>query len=286
MTPRAWLFVPGDRPERMEKALASGAGALILDLEDSVATSAKAEARRSVRAFLERVDRRGPQLWVRINPLATDLSAADIEAVTPCAPDGLVIPKATPSDLARLDALLAPQEAAAELLARPIRLLPIATETAAAVFQLPEYAQHRGRLAGLTWGAEDLSAALGASSARDEAGRYTPIYDLARSMTLLAAAAAETPAIETVYPDFRDLAGLTDYIARARRDGFTSMMAIHPTQVSLINAGFAPSAAELDHAHAVIAAFEGQAGVGVVSLGGKMLDAPHLIQARRLLERR
>jgi citrate lyase subunit beta/citryl-CoA lyase len=270
----------------MEKAFASGAGALILDLEDSVASAAKADARHAVRAFLERTDRTGPQLWVRINPLATDFSAADVESLLPAAPDGFIVPKATPGDVARLDVWLAPLEAAAGLSSGHVRLLPIATETAAAVFQLPDYAQRRNRLAGLTWGAEDLSAALGALSARDEAGRYTPVYDLARSMTLLAAAAAEVPAVETVYPDFRDLAGLAGYVARARRDGFISMMAIHPAQVSIIDEGFAPSSAELEHAHAVIAAFEAEPGAGVVSLGGKMLDAPHLAQARRLLQRR
>lgn len=286
MTPRSWLFVPGDRPERMDKALASGAEALILDLEDSVAIAAKAQARQAVRRFLDQADRTGARLWVRINPLATDLSAADIEAVLPGAPDGLVVPKATPDDVRRLGERLDAVEVGAGLAPGSLRLLPIATETPAAVFQLGGYAQCAARLAGLTWGAEDLSAAVGALSARDDAGRYTPVYELARSLTVLAASAAGTAAIETVYPDFRDLGGLADYVARARRDGFVSMMAIHPSQVSVINAGFAPSPAEVEHAEAVIAAFAAQADAGVLSLDGKMLDAPHLAQARRTLERR
>ena len=272
---RSLLFVPGDRPDRMEKALGSSADALILDLEDAVAPAAKPEARRAVREFAGA--HRGANLWVRINPLDSAEADRDLEAVLAAHPHGIVLPKAEGgASVAELARRLGERgNATAQILA-------IATETAAAIFQLGSYGGAR-RLAGLTWGAEDLPAAIGASTSREEDGRYTPPYELARSLCLFGAAAAGVAAIETVYPAFRDLEGLAAYAARARRDGFSGMMAIHPAQVPVINAAFTPSEAEIAHARAVVAAFEANPGAGAVSLEGRMIDRPHLIQAQRIL---
>jgi citrate lyase subunit beta/citryl-CoA lyase len=276
---RSLLFVPGDRPDRMAKALGAGADALILDLEDSVASAARDGAREAIAGFLRGAERRGVRLFVRVNPLDSADIDADLHAVAPAKPDGIVLPKAEgDADVERL----AGHMAARELFA-PI--LPIATETPAAIFTLGSYAKVGRRLAGLTWGAEDLPAAIGAAAARETDGRYTPPYELARSLTLFAAHAAGVAAIETVYPAFRDLDGLSAYAARAARDGFTGMMAIHPAQVAPINAAFTPSAAQLAEARAVIAAFEAQPGVGALQIDGRMIDAPHLALARRIVER-
>ena len=272
---RSLLFVPGDRPDRMEKALASGADALILDLEDSVAPAAKPEARRAVADFLN-ANSNCP-LWVRINPLAGPEADRDLAAMLPAHPHGIVLPKAegggSVEELARR--LTERGNVAAQILA-------IATETPAAIFQLGSYGGAK-RLAGLTWGAEDLPAAIGASTSREEDGRYTAPYELARSLCLFGAAAAGVAPIETVYPAFRDLEGLAAYAARGRRDGFTGMMAIHPAQVPVINAAFTPSDAEVAHARAVVEAFEANPDAGVLSLDGKMIDRPHLLQAQRTI---
>jgi citrate lyase subunit beta / citryl-CoA lyase len=275
---RSLLFVPGDRPDRMEKALGVGADGLILDLEDAVAPAAKPEARRAVARFLDANP--DANLWVRINPIEGPEAEKDLAAVVGGRPDGIVLPKAEGGTsvkalAARLTAL---GNATAQILA-------IATETPAAMFQLGTYGGAK-RLAGLTWGAEDLPAAIGASTSREEDGRYTPPYELARSLCLFGAAAAGVAPIETVYPAFRDLEGLRAYAARARRDGFTGMMAIHPAQIETINAAFTPSEAEIAHARAVIAAFEVNPGAGALSLDGRMIDRPHLVQARRVLAAR
>ena len=239
---RSLLFVPGDRPDRMEKALRCGADALILDLEDSVAPAAKAEARRHVAAFLDANS--AAKLWVRVNPIDSDECDRDLAAVLPAHPDGIVLPKAeggtSVTELARR--LTERGNATAQILA-------IATETPAAMFQLATYGGAK-RLAGLTWGAEDLPAAIGATTSREEDGGFTAPYEIARALCLFGAAAAAVAAIETVYPAFRDLDGLRDYAARGRRDGFTGMMAIHPNQIPVINAAFTPSEAEVAHARA------------------------------------
>lgn len=282
MAARSWLFVPGDAPAKMEKALGSGADALILDLEDSVALERKPEARAQVRSFLETRTGAGPELWVRINPLATELAEADLQAVVGGRPTGIVLPKPDSAHaVIELDRLLTREEPDAGA----VRILPIATETPLSVFNLHSYAGASPRLAGITWGAEDLSSAVGAETARDEGGGFTPLYALARSLCVAGAAAADVPAIETVYPDFKDLEGLAAYARRGRRDGFVGMMAIHPTQVAPINAAFTPSPAELDFARRVVELFEANPGAGTLALDGKMLDAPHLKQARRLLGR-
>jgi len=272
---RSLLFVPGDRPDRMEKALRAGADALILDLEDAVAPAAKPEARRHVASFLNANST--AKLWVRINPLGTDEADRDLAAILSSHPDGIVLPKAEGgASVAELTRRLTSQgNATAQILA-------IATETPAAMFQLGTYGGLK-RLAGLTWGAEDLPAAVGAATSREPDGRFTPPYELARSLCLFGAAAAGVAPIETVYPAFRDLEGCAAYAARARRDGFTGMMAIHPDQVPVINAAFTPSAAEVAHAQAVVAAFEANPGAGALSLDGRMIDRPHLVQAQRTL---
>ena len=272
---RSLHFVPGDRPDRMEKALGAGADALILDLEDAVAPAAKPEARRAVHGFLDAYPQ--ANLWVRINPLDGAEADRDLDAVLSARPNGIVLPKAeggaSVAELARR--LTERGNATAQILA-------IATETPAAIFQLGTYGGAK-RLAGLTWGAEDLPAAIGASASRDEEGRFTAPYELARSLCLFGAAAAGVAPIETVYPAFRDLEGLAAYAARARRDGFTGMMAIHPAQVPAINGAFTPSEAEIAHARAVVAAFEANPGAGALSLDGRMIDRPHLVQAQRIL---
>ena len=272
---RSLLFVPGDRPDRMEKALGLGADALILDLEDAVAPSAKPEARRQVAAFVSAHPT--AHLWVRINPIDGTEADRDLDAIVAAHPKGIVLPKAEGGR--SVDELVRRLTERGNVTAQ---VLPIATETPAAIFQLGTYVGAK-RLVGITWGAEDLPAAIGASSSREEDGRFTPPYELARSLCLFGAAAAGVAPIETVYPAFRDRDGLAAYAGRARRDGFTGMMAIHPAQVPVINAAFTPSEAELAHARAVVAAFDASPQAGALSLDGKMIDRPHLIQARRTI---
>lgn len=270
---RSLLFVPGDRPDRMEKALSCGADALILDFEDSVTPDAKPAARRAAADFLRQARGR-IRLFVRINPLDSDLLDDDLAAILEVQPDGLVLPKA--EGASSVEALSAK--------APGIPILPITTETPAAIFQLGCYASVRAQLLGLTWGAEDLPAAIGALGARDETGRYTAPYELARSLTLFGAHAAGVAAIETVYPALADADGLAAYARRARFDGFNGMMAIHPAQVPVINQAFTPSAKELAEAQAIVDAFAANPGKGALRFAGRMIDAPHLKQAKRLLE--
>ena len=275
MSLRSLLFVPADRPERFAKAAGSGADALILDLEDSVTPDRKAQGRDAIAAWLSQP--RTVPVFVRVNPLDGGLTQADLDTVLPGRPDGLVLPKA--EGAASVRALLAMAGEAVP----PI--LPIATETPAAIFQLGGYGEVAAHLAGLTWGAEDLPAAIGAATSREEDGRYTPPFEMARSLTLFGAHGAGVDAIETVFPRIDDLQALAAYVARARRDGFTGMMAIHPTQVATINAGFTPTDAEIAHARAVIEAFAAAPAAGALRLDGRMIDRPHLIQAQRLLAR-
>lgn len=275
---RSLLFVPGNRPEWMRKALASGADALILDLEDSVVLEAKSVARRAVHSFLKDAGSGAPRLFVRVNPLDSGLIDEDLEALCGPRPDGIVLPKAEGgASVAALDARLT------RLGWTDGMILPIATETPAAVFSLGTYGGSSARLCGLTWGAEDLPAAIGATTAREEDGRFSAPYELARSLTLFAAHAAGVAAIETVYPAFNDPEGLAAYAKRGRRDGFTGMMAIHPSQIEIINAAFSPTDAQLAEARALVELFENNPGAGALNLGGKMVDAPHLKAARRIL---
>jgi citrate lyase subunit beta / citryl-CoA lyase len=271
------LFVPGDRPDQMQKALRAGPDALILDLEDSVSPQSKGQARSDVASFL-RSDPRSVPLFVRINSLGSGLMDQDLAAVMDAQPDGLVLPKAEGADSI---VELGRRTSASGKPAPPI--LPIATETPAAIFRLGEYSGVADRLVGLTWGAEDLSVAVGATSARHADGSFSTPYEMVRALTLFAAHAAHVPAIETVYPAFRDHAGLTLYAARGARDGFSGMMAIHPSQVSIINTAFTPSAELVDRARRIVAEFDKHPDAGVLSIDGAMVDAPHLRQARHVL---
>lgn len=271
---RSLLFVPADRPERFAKAAASGADAIILDLEDSVVPANKADARRAVTDYL--AGERTVTCIVRVNPGNSADIAEDVAALARVRPEAVMLPKAEGAASVTLVSDLFGG------IAPPV--IPIATETPNAIFELGSYRHVADKLAGLTWGAEDLPAAIGASSAREADGRYTPPYEMVRSLTLFAAHAAGVAAIDTVLPAMADEAGLAAYVARARRDGFTGMMAIHPAQIATINAGFTPTADEIESAQAIVAAFEANPDVGALALDGRMIDRPHLIQARRVLD--
>lgn len=282
---RSWLFVPGDSERKLAKAPASGADALILDLEDSVAPERKADARQTVRAFLKaQRGQDGPALFVRINPFGGDAATDDLESVMDGAPAGIVLPKAgSAQDVMALGGALSALEDRLGLTAGSTRIVPIATETPAAVFQLQSYAARVPRLAGLSWGAEDLSAAVGATATREDDGQWRAPYRLVRSLCLFAAHAAGVAAVDTVHANFRDADALARDAARARQDGFTGKLAIHPAQVEPINAAFTPSEREIEDARRIVAAFDAAPGAGVVALDGRMLDRPHLVGATRTL---
>jgi citrate lyase subunit beta/citryl-CoA lyase len=278
---RSYLFVPADSERKLQKAADCGADALILDLEDAVAADARPAARELARDYLQGRD----NVWVRINPIDTADAAADLEAVMPAAPTGIVLPKPRSADdvkvlASRLDVL----ERQYAIDAGRTRILSVCTERPEALFSLHGYRDATPRLAGLSWGAEDLSAALGASANRDEAGRWLPPYELARSLCLIAAVAAGVAAVDTVFTDYRDAKGLAEYASNARRDGFSGMLAIHPAQVDIINAAFVPSAREIERAERIVALFAANPGAGTLGLDGAMIDRPHVIQAQRLLK--
>jgi len=285
MIPRSLLFVPGDSEKKMAKGLGSGADFLILDLEDSVAVERIALARGMIREFLlANPDRSKQQLWVRINPLATPLALADLAGVVSGGPDGIMLPKPdSGADIARLDHYLSAFEAAAGLPIGKIETIPVATETAKAMFALGTYVGASPRLSMMTWGAEDIAAAVGASANRGADGRYDPLYELARTLCLAGAAAAGVAPIDTVFTNFRDSAGLDEESRRVRRAGFLGKIAIHPDQVPVINAAFTPSEEEVAHAERVIAAFAANPGAGTVGLDGKMIDMPHFKQAQKIM---
>lgn len=287
MALRSLLFIPGDSEKKLAKGDGAGADALILDIEDSVAPANKPIARERIAAYLaERPrDKRASRLWVRINPLDSGLALADLATIVAADPDGVMLPKPDgPADLLRLSHYLDALEQQAGIAAGSIGVLPVASETAASAFRLGDYgAAGLARLTGITWGAEDLSAALGASTNRDETGEWAFTYRLVRSLTLLAAHAAGAQAIDTLYVDFRDEEGLRASCRAARAEGFTGRLAIHPAQVAAINECFLPSQAEIEHARRVIAAFDAAPGAGTIGLDGKMIDIPHLKQARAVL---
>jgi citrate lyase subunit beta / citryl-CoA lyase len=278
---RSLLFVPGDRPERFAKAAASGADAIIIDLEDSVVLENKAKARDAAAEWLSG-GRKGVPCFVRVNPEDSQHTQDDLNAVLPYLPDAIVLPKAEGARSVNWLCSLAAATADAPAGDAPL-ILPIATETPSAIFELGSYRDVSGQLIGVSWGAEDLPAAMGAVTSREEDGRYTPPYELARSLTLFAAHAAGTAAIDTVFPSLKDEAVLGAYVARAARDGFTGMMAIHPAQVAVINAGFTPSAKQLVEAQDIADAFAANPGAGVLNVAGKMVDAPHLKAALAIL---
>ena len=271
--PRSWLFVPADSEKKIAKALESEADAIIFDLEDSVAPSRKAAARAILKELPARSG--GPQWWVRINPLRTDDHREDLDIIGIADVHGIVLPKAeSGADIA-------------EMAHRSgnIPIHAIVTETAASLFGLLSYRDPGSPLAAMSWGAEDLSAALGAASKYDESGELSFTYKLARSLCLGGAAAAGVQPVDGVFADFRDEEGLARETAAARREGFTGKLAIHPAQVAIINAAFTPSPDDIARATAIVAAFEAQPDAGVLSVDGKMVDRPHLLQARRVLER-
>jgi citrate lyase subunit beta/citryl-CoA lyase len=278
---RSYLFVPADSERKMKKASDVGADALILDLEDSVPPDSRPAARELSRDYL--VDRQ--RVWVRINPIGSEDAAADLEAIMPSAPTGIVLPKSRGADdVSRLASMLDVLERTHGIEAGCTRILPICTETPDALFTLGSYAGSSPRLAAMSWGAEDLSAAVGASAKRNDKGEWLPPYELARSLCLFGAAAAEVAAIDTVYTDFRDEKGLANYAANARRDGFSGMLAIHPEQVDVINRAFVPTTAELERAKRIIALFAENPGAGTLGMDGEMIDRPHLVQAERILQ--
>lgn len=274
--PRSWLFVPADSNKKMMRALESGADAVIFDLEDSVAPAQKALARELLGLLPDRRDG-GPERWVRINPLGTEEQRDDLDALDCFDIDGVVQPKAAcGDDVADLAAELAP---------RDLPIHAIVTETAASLFGLLSYRDCCPGLAAMSWGAEDLSAALGASSKYSARGELAFTYQLARSLCLAGARAAQVQPVDGVFADFRDEAGLIEEARAAAAEGFAGKLAIHPAQVGPINSAFTPSQTEIDHARAIVDAFEAQPDAGVLSIGGKMVDLPHLVQARRVLAR-
>jgi citrate lyase subunit beta/citryl-CoA lyase len=271
--PRSWLFVPADSEKKIAKALDSEADAIIFDLEDSVAPAMKAVARDVLKRLPKRSS--GPEWWVRINPLGSEYHKDDLELIGIADMRGIVLPKA---------------ESGADVIeiahrTGTIPIHAIVTETAASLFNLLSYRNPASPLAAMSWGAEDLSAALGAASKYDANGELSFTYKLARSLCLAGAVAAGVQPVDGVFADFRDGKRLRAEAAAAAHEGFTGKLAIHPAQVPVINAAFTPSDAEVQHARAIVAAFEADPNSGVLSVGGKMLDRPHLVQARRVLER-
>jgi citrate lyase subunit beta/citryl-CoA lyase len=284
---RSLLFVPADGGTKLDKAMASGADAVIVDLEDSIAPERKDRARAAALEFLKsavaKKDR--PRLMVRINGLDTGMTDADLDAVLPGRPDAILLPKAEGgSTVVHLDAKLTAREAIAGLPEGSIKVLAQTVESAAGLFAAGSYRGSSTRLIGMTWGPEDLSAELGAEANRDAEGRLTEPYRLARSMCLFGAAAAKVPAIETIHVDFRNLDALRRDTEIARRDGFTGRLAIHPAQVPVINEVFTASPEQIAKAKMVVAAFAAQPGAGTVGIDGKMFDRPHLLRAQRLLD--
>jgi citrate lyase subunit beta / citryl-CoA lyase len=285
---RSFLFVPGDSAKKLEKAMTSGADALIIDLEDSVSLDGKAGARQSAAAFLKDAlaARPRPYLLVRVNGLATGFTDADLDAIVPAKPDAIMLPKAEGgASVVHADAKLAVREATSDLPDGHVKITAIATETGAALFLAGTFAGASARLTGLTWGAEDLSAELGAQANRDPQGRFLDPYRLARVLCLAGAASAGVQAIDTVYVDFRDEKGFRRECEDACRDGFTGKMAIHPAQVPIINEVFTPTAEALARAQAIVDAFANSPGAGVVGIAGVMYDRPHLARAQRLIAR-
>ena len=278
---RSFLFVPADSGRKLEKAGSAGADALILDLEDAVAAAAKPVARQMAADYLAGKN----DVWVRVNPVDTEYWEADLEAIMPAAPAGIMLPKPRHAqDALTLSERLDELERRHGIEHGRTKIIALCTEHPEALLTLRSYIGTVPRLAGLSWGAEDLSAAVGASTNRDADGNWLPLYEMARSMCLVAAAAAEVAAIDTVFTDFRDADGLLRYATRARRDGFSGMLAIHPAQVETINAAFEPGADEIERARRIVDLFEQNPGAGTVGLDGKMIDRPHLIQAQRLLQ--
>ncbi len=285
---RSLLFVPGDSDKKQSKALATGADALILDLEDSVAPTRKPAAREITRAWLQAAKQtsKRPRLYVRMNALSSPHWQADLEGVMPAGPDGIVLPKPNSGDdVEQLSLTLAALEDKLGLEHGSTRILPIATEVPISVLQMPSYVGSSTRLVGLTWGAEDLAAEIGAAANRHPDGTFTSPFQMARDLTLFTACAAGVLPFDTVFINFRDQAGLKREAEAAARDGFVGKLAIHPDQVAVINAAFTPSAEAIAHARAIVKLFADNPGSGALSLNGQMVDIPHLKHAERVLAR-
>ena len=277
---RSFLFVPADSERKLEKAGDAGADALILDLEDAVAPGAKPAAREMAAEYL----RGKSDVWVRVNPVDSEYWEADLDAIVPSRPAGIMLPKPRHArDAVRLSERIDELEGHHAIEHGSTRIIALCTEHPEALFTLHSYVGTVPRLAGLSWGAEDLSAAVGASTNRDADGNWLSPYELARSLCLVAAAAAEVAAIDTVFTDFRDQDGLLRYALHARRDGFSGMLAIHPAQVETINAAFEPAPEEIERARRIVDLFDNNPDAGTVGLDGRMIDRPHLVQAKRLL---
>ncbi|WAT19211.1 CoA ester lyase [Aurantiacibacter sp. MUD11] len=294
MKQRSWLFVPGDSEKKLTKAPATGADVVIVDLEDAVAPEAKATARHFAREWLmtnkeQLLAGEKQQHWVRINPLDSGIWKEDLAAVLPGKPDGIVVPKAAgPDQLRLLMAELYELEQRSGVQPNATRLLPLVSETAHAALTLTAYGDPANaipRLLGLTWGAEDLSAAIGAVRKRDSRGVWTDLFRMVRAQVLLTAHAAGVSAIDTLHADFRDEEGLQRVARESYEDGFAGMLAIHPAQVPIINAAFTPSHEELAEAQAIVDAFAANPGVGALQIDGRMIDQPHHEQAKKLLAR-
>lgn len=290
MAVRSWLFVPGDSEKKLSKAAATGADVIILDLEDSVAHANKARARDLTASWLSahRAQVTGGKRqgrWVRINALDSRMWRDDLIAVLPGAPDGIMLPKSLgPESVVQLAAELYELEGRSGIQAGSTKILPLVSETAAAAVSIQNYVPASlPRLAGLTWGAEDLSAAIGATRKRDKLGEWTDVFRFARVQTLLTAHAKGVFAIDTLHADFADDKGLKRAAEAARADGFAGMLAIHPAQVPIINAAFTPSEEELAEARAIVAAFQGNPGAGALQIDRRMIDRPHLKLAQRVL---
>lgn len=287
--PRSWLFVPGDSEKKLLKTPETGAHALIVDLEDAVALSAKSNARRMTREWLEahkrQITMRKQARWVRINAVDSGLWREDLAAVMAGAPEGIMLPKAEgPEQIRQVAAEIYELEQRHAIPNGQTRLIPLVSETPRAALTIPSYMDaSMPRLAGLTWGAEDLSAELGASRKRDRAGEWTDAFRFVRAQTLLVAHARGVWPIDTLYADFRDEDGTRRAAEAARADGFAGMLAIHPSQVPLINAAFTPSENELAEARAIVEAFAASPGVGAIQMDGRMLDQPHLKLAKAIL---
>lgn len=281
---RSLLFVPGDSDKKIAKSESVPADLIIFDLEDAVAATARPDARLRVRDHLQRTKERSAALYVRINPLDTDDARKDLDVVMEGAPDGIVLPKAhAPDDIVTLEKLLDAAEARHRLAKCATRILPVATETPASLFTLGEYRHVAERLSGLTWGAEDLGASIGAMSKHGDSSEWSDPFALARSLCLFAASAAGVQAIDTLYSNFKDNDGLAASAARARRDGFTGKLAIHPGQVETINIAFTPSTDEIDEARAIVDLFAANPGAGALAYKGAMVDMPHLVQAKKII---
>jgi citrate lyase subunit beta / citryl-CoA lyase len=285
---RSFLFVPADSAKKLAKAMVSGADAVIVDLEDSIAAEGKEGARKSAADFLRDAvaARARPRLLVRVNGFATGLTDADLDAIVPARPDAIMLPKAEGgASVVHADAKLTAREAICGLTDGTIKIVAIATETAVSLFHAGSYRGASARLEGLTWGAEDLSFELGAEVNRDAVGRFFAPYQLARALCLAAAASAQVQAIDTISVDYHNIGSVRRETEEARRDGFTGKMAIHPAQVPVINEVFTPTPEAMARARALIAAFEANPGKGTIGIEGVMYDRPHLERARQLLAR-